>query len=240
MNRSAWVEGGECELGDLLIVHDHTKDDGSMASRRAVLVQAKMPHATGNFADNPRQSFLYENWPTFWITKPATFDKRAWDLDDNSQGARYAQITPGAPRRRWLRAQSPWAFISCAGGATRARGDDMAAFLVRMLDFDNLASRGRCATSGGTDDWSALIDEMLNRMKVREFTNRQLLGGKHRGPRVVSAFAGNHAASPALQFVCSGAVPAGGGGKTGAEPIIPEGAGPGISTILIETSVRSD
>ena len=236
MNRAEWVSGGECELGDLLIVHDHKGRDATATIRRAVLVQAKMPFATGSFADNPRQSFLYERWPYFWIRKPDVFDKnRRWDLGDNSQGARYAQIMPGASRRRFLRARSPWAFQSCSGETILRQSDDMAAFLVAMLDFDGLASRGRKATVGGSDDWSALIDVMLDKMKVRAFTNKQLLG-QRRGPRVVSAIAGNHF----LRFVAAGSSQFGGDGGGEAEPRIPEDANPGVSMVLIETSAHPD
>jgi hypothetical protein len=240
MTRSEWQSGGECELGDLLVVHDHVGANGEITSRRAVLVQAKMPHATGYVADNPRQSFLYEHWPLFRITKPKILRTAWYDLTDNSQGARYAQITPDAPKRRYLiKRQSPWALVSCTANISPPLNDDMAAFLVSMLDFDGQASRGRPATVGGQDPWSALVDLLLDKMKLREFTNRQLPRRHHRGPRVVTAFTSGEADDVRFDLVCAGPVPPGGDG-TGDETRVPEGGGPGVSTLLIETSVPPD
>lgn len=233
MNRTAWADGGECELGDLLVVHDHRRPGDKAPLRRAVLVQAKMPYATGHIDANPRQSFLYESWPTFCITKPENvFPNRPWDLANNSEGARYAHIAPNAPPRRLLRARSPWSFVPCTSSLALRGAEDMARFLAVMLDFDGQATRGRKATEGGADDWSALIDVMLTKMKLREFANRQLLG-PHRGPRVVVAFAGG----ATLQLVCAGAAPPGGEGR---EPMVPGDAQPGVSTVWIETSAAQE
>jgi len=240
MSRSQWtVDEGECELGDLLVVHDHFAEGSTIPTRRAVLAQAKMQRGKSRLVDNPRQAFLYEHWPVFRITKPGIFEKRDWNLEDNREGARYAEITPEARRRYLLLPRSPWALRPCAPAAAGpGSAEDMASFLVSMLDLNGRARRGRPAmTEGDLDDWSALIDEMLRLMKVRDFADKQLLG-RHRGPRLVTRFAGNQTSAAAFQFVCSGAS-AGEGGE-GPEPVAPEGAGPGISTVLIETFIGPD
>jgi hypothetical protein len=110
----------------------------------------------------------------------------------------------------------------------------MARYLVAMLDFDGGASRGRKAEPGGADTWSVLIDELLAKMKLRDFADQQLLGPR-RGPRVVCAFALAGSGDTQLDFVCAGTAPPGGGGE---EAGAPEGASPGTSIILIETGNR--
>jgi hypothetical protein len=129
--------------------------------------------------------------------------------------------------------------IPCANALTPYSADDMAAFVVDMLDFDGNACRGRPAKLKGTDDWSCLIDELLEKMKLRTFADHQLLGRGRRGPRAVTAFAKVRTDDVMCELVCAGAAPDGGGGG-GADVAAPEGAGPGISAILIETSVPSD
>ena len=56
-----------CELGDMLILHDHVFVDGG-AERRASLVQAKIFGKNGVTSPNQTQTFLYQHWPRFTYT----------------------------------------------------------------------------------------------------------------------------------------------------------------------------
>jgi hypothetical protein len=57
-----------CELGDLLLVHDHMPARAPL-QRRAVIVQAKMFGSSGVTSKNGRQLHLYQKWPRFEYTK---------------------------------------------------------------------------------------------------------------------------------------------------------------------------
>lgn len=63
-----WVKyAGEprsCELGDFLLVHDHSPSHGTL-QRRAAIVQAKVFHLDGVRAKNSVQLALYRGWPRF-------------------------------------------------------------------------------------------------------------------------------------------------------------------------------
>lgn len=237
---------GECELGDLLIIHDHKSANGE-EFRRAVLVQAKMDHASGHPAENLRQYFLYRNWPDFKITRPRVFAKRIWNLRDNSAGARYGFINlKNADTSRGP--SSPWALVPTSNAMTNGRqGVDLAVYLVNMLEFNRNACAGRKADVQGGDPWSDLIKEMLKRLELRKFRDKQLLGEGKTGPRVTRVSVAyqdisfkQDDESIMLSFVCAGALVDDGDGGDGSRHWVEPERSAGISTILIETSERRD
>lgn len=87
---------GRCELGDLLIVHDHL---GSGARRRAVLCQAKMSSDLLPIArPNHTQQYFYSGWPNFRLVGRGGQNNRASykggdrNLRRNHSGFRYLLV----------------------------------------------------------------------------------------------------------------------------------------------------
>jgi hypothetical protein len=56
-----------CELGDLLLVHDHQPGQGAL-ERRAAVIQAKVFGRSGVTSRNDIQLALYQRWPQFTYT----------------------------------------------------------------------------------------------------------------------------------------------------------------------------
>lgn len=169
---------GECELGDLLIVHEH--GTGTARRRRAMLLQAKMA-TEGSVPKNGPQEFLYEHWPDFSITKPRVFDRRSRNLRDNATGGKYVLIDDPP----WGRA--PWTLHP---GNLIGPSEPFAETLVRMLDYDGLADRGRPAEAIG-DEWTDLVEELLKQLRIRTFAEKGLLGPGIRANRVNVRSVGN-------------------------------------------------
>jgi len=85
-----------CELGDLLIVHEHL---GSVPRRRALLVQAKMAkHRRPTASPNTIQDHLYSKWPNFSLSGRGGQHKKSYykrgdrNVRPNVSGSRYLLI----------------------------------------------------------------------------------------------------------------------------------------------------
>ena len=227
---------GECELGDLLIVHEH--EVGAVRKRRAILLQAKM--LTGGGAANANQEFLYEHWPDFSIKRPGVFDSRARDVRDNTDGGKYLLIHEPP----W--GQSPW---DIQAGSRTGPIESFADALVRMLDYDGAADRGRVADKTG-DGWSELVDDLLKQLHLRTFAEKGLLGPGVKAHRIIEATSSASLVAYAgiqpepVWYVTSGSssfVGVGtGGGAEGPEDVETEEFAPSGRAILIQTSLKPD
>lgn len=176
------VPSGECELGDLLVVHEH--ESRGATKRRAILLQAKMSGDTGP-AKNVCQEYLFEHWPDFKITQPAVFDRRYRNVRHNTDGGKYALIE----EMPW--GKSPW---DVQAGNRTGPVEPFAETLVRLLDYDGKADRGRPADVAD-DDWSDLVDDLLTKLEIRTFAEKGLLGVRKKAKRVYRTAMGGHVLS---------------------------------------------
>lgn len=81
----------DCELGDLMLVHDHRPSPGVL-ERRAAVIQAKVFGKDGVTSKNPVQLGLYQAWPPFTYTSwPGKF------ADLKTMLATHADITASTP-----------------------------------------------------------------------------------------------------------------------------------------------
>jgi hypothetical protein len=149
---------GRCELADLLLVIDH-KGAGSQQDRRAVLIQSKLLKG-GQIKLRGKEWVQFEllsQWPAFTFVTPGYAPNVRDLLDesvcDNSQNTgEYGGID--------LKSKPPLCIQEMVGPgqATSAR-ISFGELLVGMVRGADLT--GRQAHSGGTDDWSATVDELL-------------------------------------------------------------------------------
>lgn len=151
------------ELADLLVVIDFTKNNAT--DRRAQLIQAKLAEDCGQIVldkSGTAQRNLYLKWPKF--TMPSSYDQHDRDLNDPSSagsatdGCRFGGISLNSPVRSW--SQIPTAF-----NMDVRQGVALGSTLAAMLD----GSAGRAAVIGGTDPWSTLVDELIDKTQNTNF-----------------------------------------------------------------------
>jgi hypothetical protein len=215
-----------CELADLLVLHSHSRLDGS-GFWRGVLMQVKSYSGQTVVPDEP-QLWLYQDWPNFVIAAPG-FDRRKREFGIDRRSGLYALVS----NKGWrvLRPNNPLAAYS-AGSL------DFSEFLVNMLYDMDPAQPGRTSTHGrqvyqnSKKDWSPTIWELMEVTATRALRHK----GQKRGlyDRDLSRLGGG--VLQMMQYVSSGrsAVHPPGHGRTEGEP----GDGEGISILVIET--RSD
>lgn len=145
---SALCGPGHCELADLLIVHEH-----DAIRRRAVLVQVKKLPGASVAGD---QKDLYEKWEPFRFAAGAHGAKgRQYQIAPNDEGSRYGIVHVPAPL-----GVEPWWAEQPLGTRSAV---DFGAMLAEMLvaGVAGEPTPAREALIGGSDDWSALIEDLL-------------------------------------------------------------------------------
>lgn len=158
-----------CELGDLLWVHEHT-DAAGTTSRNALLLQAKktsdLPHPVP--AQDAIQFELYEQWPRFeYRHRPLAPDSRQVTPMLAHSGAQYLVISEDAGRQFW----PPAVVCSVTDplNAWHSLGGALAMFLA--------GGTGRSfvdrAAAQGTDDWDAVVWDLLRTSAHKVFNRRR-------------------------------------------------------------------
>lgn len=250
-----------CELGDLLIVHDHL---GSKPSRRAALMQAKRTAGGTAKATDPVQNDLYRRLPKFRLSrrghKGTHFKQGDRDLGHATDLARFALVADDAApwictddedsdlyfwppgfqpwRPAWLVAHPAQDPVSSIGAET------FGSFLSSML-FLTHPSRGQTlepilnladAKLGSGKDPDITVQELLDITAKRVANSQHAWGGLPRG--VVAFQLGSLPASnqgnplpPLPELTGSEADPPDGSGEVRED----EDDGEGISILLIET-----
>lgn len=149
-----------CELADLLIVIDHVDHSKKINERCASLIQAKM---LDRGALNPKRQEWVQHELLAWLPSfkfvSSAYDTRPRDLNRSPQvgvpayTAEYAGIALGSLPIEWrhelTQQNAPWFHSPIS----------LAAYLARMATGSRAC--GRKAVSGGLDDWSFTVDELL-------------------------------------------------------------------------------
>jgi hypothetical protein len=178
-----------CELADLLIVADDCTT-GSISDRRAVLVQAKRFSKGKKISTSgtaAHQLDLYTRWPSFNFTS-AAYNATARNFGKSGPGSmgesgRYGGIDLSPLPVVWEHI-APAASSMSAGAGTQ-----LAEFLSDMLIGS--PAFGRAATSGGVDDWSSTVDELLSVTAAQTVRLKASLGagiGRGRGTSATASF----------------------------------------------------
>jgi len=160
-----------CELGDLLLVHEHL--GARNASRRAVLIQAKM---RWNKVD-PIQDKLYRSWPNFRLEPRTLKPNLTRIISPNDAGSRYGFISSHKAL-----SSRPWILSSPASpNANKALFTvDLGLYLAELLWASDHPQprhqRGRSAWPPNSSSWSILIDDLLSESHLKRFTLRSLFG----------------------------------------------------------------
>lgn len=179
-----------CELADLLVVTDHLDQTGRL-ERRASLIQTKMaPKArrvslTGR--SSVRQLDLYQSWPAFTFEEPV-YGSKSYDLKSLGQGDagsfgvidRHFRNSPGMPPRWTQHDARPTP-------ASVTNEPSFGGFLAQMVG-GNVGACGRVAVPGGSDDWSQVVDILLDVTYKKAFRHAPTLGVSA-APRGVTAIA---------------------------------------------------
>jgi hypothetical protein len=173
-------EPGRCELADLLVVVDEVDAARNIKDRRANLIQAKMIKG-GSITTDLDQHELLTVWPSFnFVSSAYARNARAFSavgapgFSDESGSYGAIALTPFVQAWRQsepLNFNSPFASL----------GSYMASMLTGVAGY------GRQATAGGSDDWSATIDELLTVTAGQTFSHTASLGPKNPKMRGVTA-----------------------------------------------------
>ena len=159
-----------CDLGSLLVIADDLT--GRVPDRRALLLSSRL---RGDEA-GPAQRRLYADWPPFRFTDDAYGDGvRDLQAADAKPAGCFAEID-------LTREASAWTLAAPSRtGRVRAQGS-LGAALAAMTT----GAGGRKASARGSDGWSQMVGELLNR------TVRATVGGlgPHPTVRSTSAYKG--------------------------------------------------
>ncbi len=146
-----------CELGDLLIVHQHRSAvaKSALEVRRAVFIQAKIGQNGQCKTIDKYQEYLYENWPQFELKGRGVgrkkFEKGGRDFRNGNSGA-YGFVETRLPVCRDFAPlffnRFPWTITSARRPVAAAGGEDAGSFITNML-FDTPHTRGRSALIPG-------------------------------------------------------------------------------------------
>ncbi len=157
---------GRCELADLLVVVDHQRADGSVADRRAVLIQAKRNKNGGVVlgGDDWTQHELLSTLPRFHFVERSYDTARPREIGKRpacgrtTQTAEYGGIEIDGTPRTWTSllprtVLQPHLTKSLDGPLS------LAGLLAGMVFGASFC--GRRAIKGANDDWSFTVDELL-------------------------------------------------------------------------------
>jgi hypothetical protein len=185
-----------CELADLLIVVDDCTS-GTIQDRRAVLVQAKLfsaSRAISTAGTAAHQLDLYMRWPSFRFRSSAygsaPRDFSAAGPGSVGESGRYGGIDL-RPR------PAVWEHLIPASSMTFGSGDQLSWFLSEMVAGST--AFGREAISGGKDDWSSTVDELLSVTASQSVTLTASLGpggSRSRGESATASMVGQNPQPP--------------------------------------------
>lgn len=252
-----------CELGDLLVVHDHL---GHQPRRRAAILQAKRTNRGSATATDPVQNDLYRRLPPFSLSrtgyKSTLFKKGLRDVGAATDFARFALVADDAHACHWLFSHRPW-----SGGllllpsdfaelrppwsvayprqnpVTTVGSEMLGSFLSSML-FETYPARGQAispvlnlaaANLGSGQDLDITVQELLDITAKRVAKSKQSWGGLRRG---IMAFQDGTLPipNPGNPFGELPIRPASGEEPPdGAAPEDPDQDGEGLPILLIET-----
>ena len=163
-----WPRNKRCELADLLVVFDHV-DKGAIIDRRAILVQAKRIHGIGFGLNslNIVQGELLSKWPVFEFADQG-YDRRKRDFRAKCPGwpgesAQYGIVDLATKPRYWFQTEIGPTGIPLLAPSIRF-GELLAGMVFGLAGF------GRQAVSGGADDWSFTVDELLTITAAKPIT----------------------------------------------------------------------
>ena len=199
-----------CELGDLLIVHQHATITGRRINwtRRAVLLQAKMTEDGVCAGRDGRQEYLYSSWPTFVLkgTGPrgSRFRPERRNFRKDWSSGRYALIAKDihVHARELLFADLPyccgfpWWIASPLDPPRTAGAEDAGAFIAGML-YDTVQRRGRSAEvvkgpltlhNTPNNHFDVTVEELLRVTAARTLRSRSGRLTGHRGETGVVCF----------------------------------------------------
>ncbi len=150
---------GRCELADLLVVVDHN-GPGCQQERRAVLVQSKLLKG-GQIKLRGKEWVQYEllsQWPKFTFATPG-YASNPRDLRDETVCDN--ALNTGEYGGMDLKSKPPLCVQEMVGLGRMTIGRiSFGQLLVGMVRGHD--SHGREAHTGGGDDWSATVDELLS------------------------------------------------------------------------------
>jgi len=166
-----------CELADLLVVVDHT-DRSGQTTRRASLIQAKMAskakRVTLTGKSSKTQLHLYQNWPSFKF-RDAVYGANSYSLKCSGTGSgtygvidRHFKSSAGRSPQ-WT--QHPAQPTPVAITSEPTFGE----FLAHMIGGRS-KNYGRIAVPGGADDWSKVVDLLLDITYKKAFRHAATLG----------------------------------------------------------------
>lgn len=179
-----------CELADLLVVTDHL-DQRGRPKRRASLIQAKMASKARRVSlkgkSSVRQLDIYQSWPAFTF-KETIYGSKFYVLKSVGQGDagsfgvidRHFRNSPGLPPR-WTQHYARPTPVSITNEPS------FGGFLAQMVG-GKVGAHGRFATPGGSDDWSQVVDLLLDVTYKKAFRHAPTLGASAT-PRGVTAIA---------------------------------------------------
>ncbi len=145
-----------CELGDLLLVHVHSRGK-TITSRNALLLQAKVAPSSLRGA----QLALYSSWPDFtYRTGPHSGQSRRVTPPSRTRGAQVLELSP--PPCFPPHTQTPSARVAMAASTPVTHstlGDEVARMTVDLggRQFSDLAS----ARAESPGDWSRVVWDLL-------------------------------------------------------------------------------
>lgn len=180
----------QCELADLLLVIDDLTG-GKVQDRRAVLVQAKLFDASGGFSLSGTaldQLDLFEHWHWFDF-RSSSYGKKRRDFRLAGQPGHHYEFGRYGGIGGVAKAPMPfeWEHIapSSKPAMKRKAGSDFASFLAAMAVGHS--GMGREAYPGGSDDWSATVEDLLRVSAPNLVALKSSLGKGNRHPRGVTS-----------------------------------------------------
>jgi hypothetical protein len=153
-----------CELADLLVVVD--RKSRTSITRKAALVQAKMAARAGwillTGPSSRRQLALYQRWPLFKFMDTTSYGTHFFDLSTNTADQsgtfgiidRHFRASPGAPPV-WTQHPAHPTPEQITTEPTLGQ------FLAELTD-GRRSGFGRSCVAGGSDDWSRVVDLLLD------------------------------------------------------------------------------
>lgn len=198
-----------CELGDLLVVHDHL---GRQPRRRATILQAKRTNLGRATATDPVQNDLYRRLPPFSLSRTGyrstRLKKGIRDLGAASDFTRFALVADDAYACHWLlhpyhasggllllprdlsELRPAWSVAHPMQNPVTTVGAEMLGSFLSSMIFETYPARGQdvspvlnlaAATLGSGQDLDITVQELLDLTAKRVAKSKQSWGGLRRG-----------------------------------------------------------
>lgn len=179
-----------CELADLLIVVDHIDPVGQVR-RRASLIQAKMAskakRVSLNGPSSKKQLHLFQHWPSFRFRDPV-YGASSYILTSVGTGESGTFGVIDRHFKRPLKQPPKWTQHSAKPTPHRITTEPTLGGFIAQMIGSGARKFGRVASPGGTDDWSRVVDLLLNVTFQKAFKYAPSLGSLQ-SPRGVTAMA---------------------------------------------------